>query len=832
MRDLFKVQTDRISLTWSLRRDDPVFPAYSSLAPPPGQLRVSPRRNGIVFLADNWRVGVPDEVTGDWQQCVGPRLYEEKDYVFHLHAKTGQTISFTNRDPALIRANEHKESNSIHGIINFGSQVGLTLFSVALDGMPEFDFEVEVFPTKIDYVSDYEQLTAEIQDISTGLALEYLKSTFKLGLSSTDAHSSLLEWAIFLKHAINDLEQAVAYISRHPHWNIEREAETVRADRLKRTDASVRRAILRGAGSGRFIREGLKFACREKISERTPHSTLDTPEHRWLAHQLRGIRRRLSQILLEQMDTSKDAKMGSAWKDRQARVRKEILDLEQRIARLSQTEPLNSVGAVPPPNYASMKLLGAPGYREAYRAILMLSLGLRLTGGPVQMSLKDLSLLYEYWCFISVLGTVSSLVGTEVPVNSLIRPEQNGLRVALQRGRETKVTFRLQNGRQIEVIYNPQFKGDQSFLVPQQPDILLTIEDPSWPALHIVLDAKYRLDNSPETVSRYRSPGPPQDALNVLHRYRDAIVETETSSGKLKRTIVEAAALFPYRELQSGSFRESRLWRSLERIGVGAIPMLPNGTGYFREYLSRLLIKGGWALADLPLGHRSLERSADWRQAASKPVLVAVLKPGYEAEHLAWIERERTYYMPMLRRQSRQYQVSSIRLFSPSALRNPGAITHVAEVQSVELLSRKGIKTPWAFSRDGDQMQVVYRLGVLRALSKPIHFRAGSNLGLRRPRWTSELGAARAATMNELILETEPEWRLYENLQLAGMEFDVRADSPELENPDDPQGRAWFNVGSVFVQFRGSAGFLIRKLGFLDKYVPSAEAVIAFLSTI
>src|SRR5258708_1794935 len=348
MRDLFTVETDRVSLTWSLSRDEPILPTHSIPISPPGQLRISSRRTDVIFAAGNWRSGVPERISEDWQQTVGPRLFEEKEYLFYIHAKGNYAISFTNRDPALIRAARHDDSNSLHGNINFGSQVGLALFSVALDGKPEFDFEIEVFPSKIDYASDYDQLTAEIQDVCTGLALEYLKSVFKLGVGAPGPHSSLLEWAILLKHAIADLEQAVSYISRHPHRNLEREPQNVRADRLKRTDSSVRRAILRGAGTGRFICEGLKIPCREKINERIPHSTLDTPEHRWLAHQLKNIRRRLSQILSEQLAVSKDSTAQGARNERHTRVCDEILQLEQRIARLSQTEPLNSVGPVPP----------------------------------------------------------------------------------------------------------------------------------------------------------------------------------------------------------------------------------------------------------------------------------------------------------------------------------------------------------------------------------------------------------------------------------------------------------------------------------------------------
>ena len=43
--------------------------------------------------------------------------------------------------------------------------------------------------------------------------------------------------------------------------------------------------------------------------------------------------------------------------------------------------------------------------REAYRACLVLSLGLRIEGGPLALSVKDLSLLYEYWCYLATART-------------------------------------------------------------------------------------------------------------------------------------------------------------------------------------------------------------------------------------------------------------------------------------------------------------------------------------------------------------------------------------------------------------------------------------------
>ena len=67
-------------------------------------------------------------------------------------------------------------------------------------------------------------------------------------------------------------------------------------------------------------------------------------------------------------------------------------------------------------------------------------------------------------------------------------------------------------------------------LIPQRPDMVITLEKKDWPAMHLVLDAKYRLDASPDYINRYKSPGPPEDALNSMHRYRDAILELQKRS--------------------------------------------------------------------------------------------------------------------------------------------------------------------------------------------------------------------------------------------------------------------------------------------------------------
>lgn len=103
-----------------------------------------------------------------------------------------------------------------------------------------------------------------------------------------------------------------------------------------------------------------------------------------------------------------------------------------------------------------------------------------------------------------------------------------------------------------------------------------------------------------------------------------------------------------------------------------------------------------------------------------------------------------------------------------------------------------------------------------------------SGLGRRfsNNRWTSHLGILRASELRELFLETTAEWRLYEQLRVAEVEFTLKPGPAKPHNESDPQGRTWF-VGKTFsVLYRGAAGFLIRRNGIRDEYRSDLNEVV------
>ena len=813
MPNLFRIQTDRVTLTWRTRGSSEPTP-LGGIAPPPGLLAITPRRRAITFQQIE-RAAVSSAMTADWSASSGPRLFEQRDYHVLIESKIDEPASLRHRDPNITR--DVTPGANASGIVNFGSSIGRSRFSVFLGDTPELDFEVEVFPTKLDYATDYHEILADVRELLTTLALEYLQTTERAGGLRHTARTTRLDWLTILRHVVGDLEKALYQVARQPHRAIVREPASIPAHRLKKVDSGVRRTLSRPPGPKHSrLSNGLYVPPR--LPEREAKVSLDTPEHRWLAAQLEGIRRQLARIRSseEQRETT----------PRTQQVLCELRAMEERVSALERLEPIRSANRHHTPGYASLALLKAHGYREAYLTCLMLSLALHLDGEVLRLPVKDLSLLYEYWCFLKVAVGLSRATRQPIDPRSLLKIRTSGLSVTLAKGRPQTLAFDAGSGRKVSVTYNRAFPG---VLLTQQPDFVVSLEEGQWPRVELVLDAKYRIDASERYVKHYRSAGPPEDSLNLLHRYRDAILVDTSSAGQgpWVRTVVQAAALFPFRELSDGQFETSRIWESLTKIGIGAIPLLPQGEIYLQRWLEGVLRQGGWSIAERAIAHRSQAQLWDWRRAASEPVLIGVLRSGAERDHLDWIREQRMYYTP-LTRQRRLPAAREIAIYVPAIIQSPGAVRLHAEVVGFEIVPRKEIRTPWEGRRGGDEPQIIFRLADIR---EDLAVRNIRGERVSDNRWTSRLGLMRAGSLVELLLETEPDWRLYEALTANRVPFSIEPGSPLLHDPDTVRGRAWFVTSHCRIQYRGASGYFAKSSDDRETYLTAASEIVALCRT-
>ncbi|MBX9721872.1 MAG: restriction endonuclease-like protein [Candidatus Obscuribacterales bacterium] len=831
MNKLFHIETENVELTWRTpeRKEHKLVLGIGEQS---GHLKIT-LRTKAGRLISVWRAGVPETIAYDADLTVGPQLHEQTDYKIFVRSKSDKRISLHHADPNISNSLVSEDAGKlVFGSINFRSEVGFSQFTVNVEGEPEFDFVIEVFPTKLDYKSDYEQLVAETQDYIAGLVFEYLRSTYRLSLPVLEKQSSTLEWLLLLQMVVKDLERAANFVAHHPVRGLVRDPQSTKAEKIKRLDPHVRRAVQRGAGSGAMV-EIDDLQVRQYLPNRRTTFTLDTPEHRWISTQLKRIREKLVSIRLHELDRE-GSQRREKLSPRKQKLVSELTSLEQRILQIQQLEPFKENQESPPPGFASLQLLSSPGYRECYRACNMLSLGLQIEGGPLNLSLKEISTLYEYWCFLTLIYLLSEQTGEPIPVEKLVKAKHSGLEILLKTGKESTIVFKQKSGRRIKVMYNKPIHGDL-ILVPQRPDILITLDGPNWPTLSLLLDAKYRVRFDEDYIKQYGAPGPDIDAVNVLHRYRDAILESKGDSidGRPKRTIIQASAIFPFRDSSESSFRNSKLWQSIDKLGIGAIPLLPGNKDYFKEWLLTVLEHGGWSIADQAIAHAATERAQDWRVAASEAVLIGVLKPEISEQHLNWIIDNRYYYMPLFKSHPRQLAVKFVAIYSPSPLRKPGAVTHLARVTDIDVQPRDKIDTPWNASRESTELCVVYELEPLETLVRPIENRMNDGKGRRfsQSRWTTRLALERATVLSELFLESEPEWRLFEELQEANVPFCLEPGQPQSLSLEDPNWRTWFVFEhDIKARYAGLHGFLLKNSLGEQSFVATIGDVVSILA--
>ncbi|HLT47889.1 MAG TPA: DUF2357 domain-containing protein [Rubricoccaceae bacterium] len=558
MADLFTITTDRVRLSWS----GPALAATEAdglVVEPvagPAEVRLG---DGAVHAVDNrWTAPL--------------RLVEEVAYPVLLRSRTGEPVALHHRDPVVVGGLTAAEGGRVrHGAVRFGAFVGTSRFVVLVGGRPEVVFSVAVAPRKVGE-EDAAAMRREVEAALAGLAVRYLGATTVTAFEVPGPPPRPV-WLVHLRAALPALEAALAAVARHPREALRRAPGFARTERVTRPDAAVLRAVMRGGSA----RAGWP-PVPERLSVQALRRSLDTPEHRWLRTRLEAAAHRLALARREEARLPASA--------RRARVRAELDDAALRLRRLLALPPLAEASGTLPPTLP-LALHAVPGYAEARAALRRLDTGLALAEGGHEAVPRDLAGLYEVWSYLAVARTLAEVLGQPLPTGPFFGVTAEGVRLRLRRGRRHALRLRAP-GVTVRLAYEPRFPVAPGLLA-QRPDFLLTVERPGTPPRLYVLDAKYRRDDSAAYRRRHGAPGPPEDALGDLHRYRDAIVRAGPAG--VERPVETAVALFPYREPEPGAFGRSRLWASIAEIGVGAIPLLPGAAGYLARWLEGVIIR-------------------------------------------------------------------------------------------------------------------------------------------------------------------------------------------------------------------------------------------------
>ncbi|WP_337589411.1 restriction endonuclease-like protein [Paenibacillus contaminans] len=573
-----------------------------------------------------------------------PCFYETQTYQLVIDSKQDGKLAFHHDNVYLRQAIKPLAGGRIlSGMLNFQNEVGYTDLDVLVNGETGLRVRLEIFPSKLDYKRDYEAILADVNEQIYNLSFDFLRKTYHLtGLKETQ-NQSLTEFFAILQHVFRQMIGAVERIQQTPHHRLYKEQRVMDSAKVKRAGkenvaflARNPHVLVRDAKHG-VVQVGEERYRPTKLIETKRKLDYDTGENRFVRWMLERVDGKLKQVL---------AHLAKKERRLDPQLVEKITKMQAQLRRLLQMDFVREVGAMRQMS-VSLVLQMAPGYRDVYRTYLMLLKGLAIQSDLYQLSMKDLAQLYEYWCFLKIHHLLSRKY--KLVKQDVIRVDRGGLFVTLDKSsQKAKMVYENpQNGERFTLYYNALLRNSPT--LSQRPDNVLTLRkqdaNQQQRVYKYVFDAKYRLNPAYEGTAYHEKydglPGPEEDDINTMHRYRDAIVYQAEQTNEYERSMFGAYVLFPYGDEER--YKQHRFYKSIELINIGAFPFLPNATGLMEKFLDELIL-------DSP--EKAFERSTrpsgtgDYyvNKLGGKNVLIGSLR---ERSQLELAKRHLFYHMPL-----------------------------------------------------------------------------------------------------------------------------------------------------------------------------------------
>ncbi|SHH74407.1 restriction endonuclease-like protein [Clostridium grantii] len=509
-------------------------------------------------------------------------FYENQNYEFYLEIiddASNHKIEINHQNPNIRNSitAKGKSKRVFTGNINFGNEIGYSDIIILMDGREYINITLEVFPSKMDYKKDYKEIMTDINEEIYNLAFDFLKKTYLNRQIDHRMVNSLTEYYSILNYVYRKMMDSIKVIIQYPHHTLEKQSNIKPYHKIKK----VNNEMIKWLGKRPFnLIETNGEYLPIKAMEVKKINTFDTNENRFLKYMLKSIIIKLKEIkkrykeLMRKEDEMFLSKVDSMINELNGVLNNSFL---KNVSEFKYMTP------------SSLVFRMASGYKEVYGYYLMLKKGLSLKGDIFRISMKDLSLLYEYWCFIKI----NSLFKKKYKLikSDIIKVNREGVFVTLKKGHTAEVKYQnLNDGEIFTVSYNSK---ENSKTVGQKPDNVLSITKKTNGeeiVYKYIFDAKYKIDQAIEGTSyknQYKTPGPTEVDINTMHRYRDAIVFENKENKYINKNVFGAYVLFPYNNEEE--YKNHRFYKTIEEVNIGGIPFLPSSTNLMEEFLKELI---------------------------------------------------------------------------------------------------------------------------------------------------------------------------------------------------------------------------------------------------
>lgn len=486
-----------------------------------------------------------------------PIWIEFKDYV-----KDAQFGSILQNDNDRFSFRRH----ILAGFINYKNEIGRSEIQIIYKVDKEtraFRFGFEVLSTKLDYHEHWRTIVEDIEREYRMLSLDYMRRTFH-GFSpdQNGEHPDIVWWSVFEGEQQKFIKACKSIIDR-PRHRLHGEEVYLRADQLKQTPHNIENRLAEHRKEPAYL-----YRVEQHILSN------DTQENRFLKFALHQISKRYED-LRQRIEAVKTAS---------GTMKSAMLATSETLKRLQHHPFFRTIGRFKGISQESMVLQKATGYSQVYRTWNLLRRAYSLNDGLYRLQTKDIATLYEIWCFIEVSHIVKAQLHLDdEDVEHRKRMEMNGIfSWELGKGEHSRILFRKDGVELAELVYNPKNADTENDnvgmkdlvvpTVPQKPDIVLQLTKNDLQQgmkMTYLFDAKYRIEGKDKGVDV-----PPEDAINQMHRYRDAIYYKDYDANALKKEVIGGYILFPG-DGEPNDVAVSKFYKTIKEVNIGAFPLRP-----------------------------------------------------------------------------------------------------------------------------------------------------------------------------------------------------------------------------------------------------------------
>ncbi len=657
------------------------------------------------------------------------------------------------------------------GVIEFSSDIGLSNFIISKDCKNIVSLDIEVFPSKIDYRKDYEEIMMDINEEIYSLAFGLIGNTYlKTSLIDTNNQTNA-EFINILKYIFDDLEKAIKRVIANPKHNVQTVEVVRKAEKAK---APSRNTIfyLRSHPSALVKRQNGFIKGRDSnyiatmVVDKRKITTVDIYENRFVKYMIIKIIKRLK-VIENNIYANKETSKGKL--EYLNFIKCKIKILEKYIKY-----NFNNISDIKGKKTMSLVFQMAPGYKEIYKKYIMLSKGLALGDGLYQMTPKKLYALYEMWCYMKIHRILSDL-GYKVLEYGILKYKNNGLYLNLNQDSEAKMVYESDRNK-VELWYQKYYSSPTT---SQKPDTVLCIKNLNNEDDNriYIFDAKYRIN-----VDKNGVIGPCEDDINVMHRYRDSIVSKLINSIQFKYDTFGAYVMFPYGDEEK--FEKHSFYKSIEEVNIGAFPMLPNSTRLITQHLKNIIEQSS---LEARSNRVVIDEYDEYGKFKHKNVMIVNVK---DRNHLNAYKENRFYHIPIENLSKLKSSIEYLAFYQPKGkgskndkFLDEGGIRYYGKIESYREYIREDCSEIKVTPGTEKRKYIRIELEDIKEISKiePIQY------GVRLVSYTTMYLLKKAENIHELNIGSSLELELYKVLKKIAREkkLEIKKISSKIKNDEE-----------------------------------------------